>query len=363
MRAVPDRARVALSVAAGALLVPAAGHAWSYDASANFNAPCPTAPTGLRVEREEVTLDCGASDTDALRCALVARYFVDNPTAEPVRTTVSVDGRHTTLALDGGAPARSVELVVAAGGRVAFTLRDERTVEIEHRWQWHNPFGEGALRLMHPLLAQAREQSVRMSLDYQRTRRCVGAQGWAAAGVATLRTQAPRRWVPTTGLEQHGLCRVGDGYTCSQVDETESSSIHMSYERSLSGDVRSGGVTLGLGGTTGQGFRARLGYEFGIGRRFVGSASVEVDTSGNVVLTPALGYAIPLWRVHSWNQSWFPGAVIPWVGSPLGVAPDLRGGVRGQLSLIWVFGGLDLAVDHYPRDARTDVTVMVRVGI
>lgn len=359
----PERRRVALPLAAGALLAAPAAGAWSYDASISVNAPCPAAPTALRVEREAAELDCSASDRDALRCAVTARYTLHNPTAEPQRATVSAGDNRASLQVAGGASAQTVEVVVAAGARVELALRDTRTEEIEHRWGWRDPFGEGALGLMHPLLVQAREQTVRMSLNYQRAGRCVGERGWASAAAATLRTRAPRRWAPTTGMEQHGLCRAGDGFTCTQVEETEATSIHMSYERPLAGDVRGGGVTVGLGGTTGQGFRARLGYEIGIGRRFVGSASLEGDTSGNVVLTPALGYAIPLWWVHSWRRSWLPGALIPWVGAPLGVAPDLRGGVRGQLSLIWVFAGLDVAVDHYPRDARTDVTVMVRVGI
>lgn len=356
--------RTVLALGAAAFAVAGEARAWTTDASASVSAPCPAAATALVVVAEEVELDCRESTLDALACSVSARYTVHNPTTTPQHAALRVQGE--TLALDGAAPSEALELAVPPGARATFVMRGERRRVIDRPWfrPWYRLLhGAGALELAHPFLAQSEESAVRISLDYQRARRCVGAAGWAAAGLAVVRSHAPRRWVPTVGYEQRGLCRVGDGITCTQVEETDNSYLQMNYERPTSAAVRGGGVTVGLGGTVGQGFRARLGYEAGIGRRVLTSASVEFDTSGNVVLTPALGVAIPLWRIYSWNRSWLPGALVPWVGAPLGVAPDLRGGVRGQLSLLWLFAGLDGAVDYYPRDGRVDVTVMVRLGI
>jgi len=359
-----DRAHLTAALAAALCAVGGEARAWSYDADASLSAPCPAGGTALQVIGEDVEFDCRDSDLDGLSCRVIARYTVHNPTASPQHAALGDNAG--AFSLDGAAPSSAVELALAPGARAVLVQRVERRDEIDRRWfrRWYEMFhGGSALGLMHPLLAQDRDDVVRISLSYAKARRCVGAGGWAGAGLASVHSRAPRGWAPTTGYEQHGLCRAGAEVACTQLDETDAAGVHMSYERPVAGDVRSGGVTVGLGGTTGQGFRARLGYEFGIGRRVVGAASVEVDTSGNVVLAPAIGVAIPLWRVTSWRQSWFPGALVPWVGAPLGVAPDLRGGVRGQLSLLWVFAGIDTAVDYYPVDGRTDVTVMLRFGI
>jgi hypothetical protein len=328
-------------------------------------APCPTVGTPVHVAFELVEYDCRAGDTSVLACTISGSYLLVNPTDMPQTLTLGGTASGDTLTVPGRAPASSMTLTLAARERITLTLRGTRRRELDGQssWYWSRFFEGGALGLMHPVLHERTDAVARVELSYERARRCTGERGWASADTAVLRTRSPRRWTPTVGYDQHGLCGEEGGVRCTQVEETPLTHISMSYERQRSDVLRAGGVTLGLGATVGQGFRARAAYDVGLGRRFVGAASIEVDTSGNVVLTPALGYAIPLWRVTSWNRTWLPGALIPWVGTPLGVVPDLRGGVRGQLTLQWIFAGLDSTLDYYPRDGRVDVTLMVRLGI
>jgi hypothetical protein len=359
------RARLASRTAASiALLAPSAAGAWSYDAYLSFAAPCPAAPTALRVEHESVAVDCGRTRADSAECAVVARYTVRNPTPEPVSVTLPAPAGG---ALSARGAALTDALVVAPGASVVVEMRDRqaRPVERSRAWVFMRPLS--TLEVLHPLLAERLEEVQRVSINYVRAGACRGGSdpAWAAVGSANVVTRVPRGWAPTPGWEQHGLCHPHDaGMTCMQVEEVpEALSVTMSVDRTLSGFVRPGGVAVALGATTGQGPRARLGYEFGLGRRVLVSASIEADAAGNVVLTPAVGVGFGLWRINSWRDLWKPAALIPWVGVPTGVAPDRRAGVRGQLTLAWLFGGLDVATDYWPLDGRVDVSVMLRAGL
>lgn len=352
--------RVAVLLAA--LAAPSTASAWAFDAYVTAQAPCPAAATSAELVREAVTLDCETSTTSVVRCDVVARYDLRNPTSAPLHLALAAPTVDARLSAPGVAAAHEVELVIAAGEHAEFTMRQRITREEErHGWRFRG-FSEGALGLAHPLLVEESERVVRVSLSYERGLRCNA--GWHSVGEAAVVTRAPRGWAPTTGWEQRGLCRVtADGADCLQVEATTASTVMMSMERPLSGPLRSGGFTLGLGGSVPHGLRARVGYEFGFARRWMGAASVEADTAGNVVVTPTVGYAFRAFRVGWWRDAWWPGAVVPWIGVPVGVLPDRRVGVRAQASLLWVFAGLDVAVDYWPVDDRVDVTVMLRVGL
>lgn len=360
------RARIASTFAAASALV-AASHAdaWTYGGSIAVGVPCPAAATALEVVREAADLDCSASDTSHLRCVVRGRLVVRNPTDETVHTAVTISGEGAALSVAGAPPSRAVELVVAPRAEVELVMRGDRNAELEANDRVFNGFGEGALGLMHPLLVERRDRTMRVLVTWQRANRCNSAGiPWASVGEATLVTHAPRAWSPTIGWEQRGLCRATRaGLDCLQVEETAEQNVSMSFDAVRPGVFRAGGVTLGLGATTPHGLRARLGYEFGIGRRFMGAASIEGDVAGNLVLTPTVGYVIPLWHVGWWRDAVFPGAVVAWLGAPVGVLPDRRVGVRAQASLVWIFAGLDTAVDYWPVDGRVDVSVMLRVGI
>lgn len=359
------RARLASCTAASiALLAPCMARAWSYDAYVSFSAPCPAAPTALRVEREAVEVDCGRTTAARPRCDLVGRYTLRNPTQEPVRVTLASPERSALLSRAGAPPAATLDVEVAPGASLVVTLRDRRERDIERSPWGHMMHPATALEVLHPLLVERLDEVLRVSINYVRAVGCT-AQPWAAVGGANVVTRVPRGWAPTTGWEQRGLCRAHDaGMTCTQVEEVpDNYAVSMSVERPLAGLVRAGGVALGLGATTPHGVRARLGYEFGLGRRVIVAASIEGDVAGNVVLTPAVGYGFGLWRLDSWRDLWKPLAVVPWVGVPVGVAPDRRAGVRGQLTLAWLFGGIDVATDYWPLDGRVDVSVMLRAGL
>ncbi len=356
------RARLASRTAAWiALLAPCPAWAWSYDVYLSFGAPCPADRTALRVEHESVEVDCGRTRADRAECSVVARYTVRNPTAAPVAVTLPtpVGG-----ALRARGAALTDALVVAPGESVVVELRDRQARSMEGGRSWVLTRPRSTLEVLHPLLTERLDEVQRVSIDYARAGACREAS-WAAAGSTNLVTHLPRAWAPTAGWEQRGLCRTHDaGMTCTQVEEVpESRSVSMSLDRTRSGFVRPGGVALGLGAATPHGPRARLGYEFGLGRRVLASASIEADFAGNVVLTPAVGVGFGLWRIDSWRDLWKPAALIPWVGVPVGVAPDRRAGVRAQLTLAWMFGGLDVATDYWPLDGRVDVSVMLRAGI
>ncbi len=360
------RARIASALAAASTLAAASpAGAWTYGGSIQVSAPCPASATALQVVREADDLDCTASDAASLRCVYRGRFVVRNPTDETLHAAVSVGDHTDALSVSGGATSQEVELVVAPHAEVELVMRGGQTVDLRPAGRLFNGFGEGALGLMHPLMVEPRDRTVRVLLTWQRASRCTEANHtWGSVGEATLITRAPRAWTPTIGWEQHGLCRTTDaGIDCLQVEELDDATVSMSYDASRAGLLRAGGVTLGLGATTPHGLRARLGYEFGVGRRFMGAASVEGDVAGNMVLTPTVGYAMPLWHVGWWRDAWFPGAVVAWLGVPVGVLPDRRVGVRAQASLVWIFAGLDAAVDYWPVDGRVDVSVMLRVGI
>ena len=356
------RARLASCTAASiALIAPRVAGAWSYDAYLSFAAPCPADRTALRVEHESVAIDCGRTRADSAECAIVARYTLRNPTPEPVSVTLPapVGG-----ALVARGAALTDALVVAPGASVVVEMRDRQARPVEGGRSWIFMRPASALEVLHPLLAERLDEVQRVSINYARAGACREGS-WAAAGSTNMVTRLPRGWAPTTGWEQRGLCHTHDaGMTCTQVEEVpDSQSVNMSVDRTLSGFVRPGGVALGLGATTPHGPRVRLGYEFGLGRRVLVSASIEGDFAGNVVLTPAVGVGFGLWRVNSWRDLWKPAALIPWVGVPVGVAPDRRAGVRAQLTLAWLFGGLDVATDYWPLDGRVDVSVMLRAGL
>ncbi len=360
------RARIASALAAAtALVTTSSAGAWTYGGSIEVATPCPAAPTALQIVREADVLDCSASDASHLRCALRGRFVVRNPTAETVHTAVTIAGDEGALSVAGAPPSRAVELVVAPHAEVELVMRGGRSADLRAEERVFNGFGEGALGLMHPLLVEPRDRTVRVLLTWRRANRCSGTgHAWASVGEATLLTRAPRAWTPTIGWEQRGLCRATRaGTDCLQVEEADDQNVSMSFDAARPGLLRAGGVTLGLGATTPHGLRARLGYEFGIGRRFMGAASIEGDVAGNMVLTPTVGYVIPLWHVGWWRDAFYPGAVIAWLGAPVGVLPDRRIGVRAQASLVWIFAGLDTAVDYWPIDGRVDVSVMLRVGI
>lgn len=330
-----------------------------------FRRALPATPTAIEAVREGVDIDCAASDAGHLRCAAVARLTLRNPTDDAVTVTLSIEGSDDTLEAPGAPATTSLTLSVAPHDTVVVTQRARRAGEI-HGTEWHfRGFGQGALGLMHPLMAETLDASVRVLLTRVRATRCANFQrGWASVGEATVVTHAPSRWTTTIGWEQHGLCRTTpDGIDCLQVEETRDAQVSMSFDVTRPHGLRAGGIAVGFGATTPHGVRARLGYEFGITRRLLGAASVEGDVAGNVVLTPTVGYAMPLWRVGWWRDAMLPGALVLWGGAPVGVLPDRRVGVRAQASLVWTFAGLDAAVDYWPVDGRVDVSVMLRTGI
>lgn len=355
---------IAVSLASAALSLAPSAHAWTWGGMISVAAPCPSARTALEVAHEAVDLDCTDTDVANVRCVYRATYTLRNPTDETVHASVSVPESHGSLSIANGASTQSIELVVPPRAVVELVMRGARHADIERSDRVFHGFGEGALGIMHPLLVEPRDRTLRVLLSWQRANHCDAQSSWASVREATVATHVPASWHPTIGWEQMALCRFTRGSVdCLQADETEQSNVSMSVERSLAGPIRNGGITLGLGATTPHGLRARLGYDVGIGRRFMGSASVEADVAGNVVLTPAVGYAFTLWPVSWWRDAGFPAALVTWVGAPVGVWPDRRAGVRGQVSLMWIFAGIDTAVDYWPVDGRVDVSVMLRVGI
>jgi len=366
-------ARSALPLAAALALVAPDAFAWSYAGSLSVSSPCPSARTPLRVEREEVELDCRDTRDDALRCVATARVYVVNPTDAPVTVTLRAAGTSDEAMLNAlarlsrSAP-HEVTLTLAPGETRRFLQRFSHEAEAESP-SWRTPMIDGTmLGMLHPVLAgRTGDDGVRMSVSYTRAGACTsdGQPSWSSVGATTMVTRAPRGWRPTIGWEQRGLCRsTGAGLACTQVEEVENyHGVSMSFEHPANGVARSGGPVVGLGGTVGRGFRARLGYEFALVDRVLVGVSGDIAAPFELAFAPSVGVMFRAWRVSFSRRPWLPFAVIPSVGAPVRVLPEQRVGARAGLALAWMFAGLEVSADWWPADERVDVSIFLRAGL
>lgn len=366
-------ARSTLSLTAALALFAPDAFAWSYAGTLSVSSPCPSDRTPLRVEREEVELDCRDTRDDALRCVATARVYVVNPTDGPVTVTLRAAGTSDETML--GALARSsrsapheVTLTLAPGETRRFLQRFRHESEAESP-SWRTPMIDGTmLGMLHPVLAgRTGDDGVRMSVSYTRAGACTsdGQPSWSSVGATTMVTRAPRGWRPTIGWEQRGLCRsTGAGLACTQVEEVENyHGVSMSFEHPANGVARSGGPVVGLGGTVGRGFRARLGYEFALVDRVLVGVSGDIAAPFELAFAPSVGVMFRAWRVSFSRRPWLPFAVIPSVGAPVRVLPEQRVGARAGLALAWMFAGLEVSADWWPADERVDVSIFLRAGL
>ncbi len=123
--------------------------------------------------------------------------------------------------------------------------------------------------------------------------------------------------------------------------------------------VSLGGPYVGLGGEVDDGFRMRLGVEFGLGRYLVASANVDTSFDGTWVLAPVLEAATPIVFILP-SLAGGAGPVFRFDG---GAA---RAGVRLQATLHLLLGFV-VCIDVYPASNAssgfTEATLLGTVGL
>ena len=185
---------------------------------------------------------------------------------------------------------------------------------------------------------------------------------WRGVGVSTLTVRAPGGWHPEGGQDQNGLCHDGDdGFGCLLVEGTAATRVGLEFERPTGPlPLRPGGPVVGLGVTLRGGYRMRLGYEAGLGERYIGALTTDVSTRGDLVFGAVAGPAFRSPRAW-WTRP--PAGLVPALGVAVEALPAWRAGVRGQVTLGCFGGALEVSADWWPADGVVDLSLFVRGGL
>lgn len=240
--------------------------------TSTIRAPTPLQPSQLTVASESIHVDCATDGDEHLACDVRASTRIENTKDRTELVAVKVasnDGR-AQLAVDGvekdsqrsSGELKTVVQVPPRGHRT-ITLGAQPYLVAAKEVGWYQP----GLQTRHLVFGEDPWEP-RATLVL-----CPAAEGaWRSARPSTVHVSEARPW-----------SFDGDGSWVASADGTQTNddvdsciTLHW-YPKRRYPPVFNGGPVVGLGGSLGDGFRARLGYEVGLGRSLIAGGHLEVD--------------------------------------------------------------------------------------
>lgn len=303
--------------------------------------------TALELAGLTVDLDCHERKRYTLTCRATSRYVIANPTGESVTVRISAPEYEPYSVLLDGAPVTSagwLEITVAPGATRTLTIDARVTHE---PWRGNMALAFDPLVIRHPLLGQYYGPGWLPPLYSPE----VDPRPWARVGQATFTARYPASWDRMTGWTHND----DGGQRVATFVRPIGDQVSFDLSRSApSLELLNGGPYIELGGTFGDGFRARVGYEIGFRSTLLASVSAGTNFRDDLIVTPLVEFATP-------NIFLIPSLGLGF-GAPVRVLPETEVGMRFQLVATFPVGFIT-TFDYWPDDDQWATTLSARIGI
>jgi hypothetical protein len=352
--------------------------------------------TPLVVEREKLVFHCKEGGAGVPLCRFRAEYTIHNPTLAPVdqvaafvglrapNISVTVDGRDATVVLSDDDRARIEPLALSPeerdepgpanlqGMRFVIAPGAQSTVVATG---YTLPGPDGRLREGYSLsgnrarhLVLGHDSDTDRSITYAFDYLVTPIHTWSHVGDIDVEIHFDDSWDLDVSLDTPtGVIRAG---ALTDHEDTKIVRLHTTGSEQAQRlrmrfavepwPIYNGGPFVGLGAEVigPDAFRIRGGYEIAAPEYLVHSLSVDTNFDNHVVLTPAVEALTPVFVFFI--PSFGVGA-----GVPVRILPDVRVGIRGQLTVGWPVVAFALSIDHYPGTTgpgSTDLTLLGRAS-